>query len=160
MQRQVLDYLYAQGELVFAVFPGSPAPNEALEKFALALNAGASFVIFDFAHGTPENAPVPLADLFTRVLTNAELQSIEDMKAQGFVFGGYGSIDHSDESFRRFYHNLQSIKNIIPHAICTMPAEDPTSLDKNILEISKLVMVSAERTPSTSNTIALIFFKL
>lgn len=144
MQRQVLDYLYAQGELVMAVFPGNPVPYEALKKFALALNAGASFVLFDFANGTPENAPVPLADLFTRVLTNAELQAIEDMKAQGIVFGGYGSIDHSEESFRRFYHNLQSIKNIVPHAICTVPADDPTTLDKNILEISKLVMISAK----------------
>ena len=144
MQRQVLDYLYAQGELVMAVFPGSPVPYEALKKFALALNAGASFVLFDFAHGTQENAPVPLADLFTRVLTNAELQTIEEMKQQGIVFGGYAAAERTEEAFRTFYHNLQSIKNIVPHAICTVPADDPTTLDKNILEISKLVMVSAE----------------
>ena len=144
MQRQVLDYLYAQGELVMAVFPGSPVPYEALKKFALALNAGASFVLFDFAHGTPENAPMPLADLFTRVLTNAELQALDNAKGQGIVFGGYGSVDRSEEAFRKFYHNLQSIKNIVPHAICVVPADDPTTLDKNILEIVKLVMVSAE----------------
>lgn len=145
MQRQVLDYLYAQGELVMAVFPGSPVPYEALKKFALALNAGASFVMFDFAHGTPETAPVPLADLFTRVLTNAELQAIEEAKGQGIVFGGYGSIERSEEAFRRFYHNLQSIKKIVPHTICVAPADDPTALDRNILEITKLVMVSAEK---------------
>ena len=56
MQRQVLDYLYAQGELVMAVFPGNPVPQEALEKFALAMNAGACFVIFDFTRTMKENA--------------------------------------------------------------------------------------------------------
>ena len=145
MQRQVLDYLYAQGELVMAVFPGSPVPQEALEKFALAMNAGACFVIFDFTRTMKEKAPLTLADLFARTLTNAELQEIEACKQGGLVFGGFATVDSSEESFRRFYHNLESIKKIVPHTICVMPADDPTALDKNVLEITKLVMVSSDK---------------
>ena len=145
MQRQVLDYLYAQGELVMAVFPGNPVPQEALEKFALAMNAGACFVIFDFTRTMKEKAPLTLADLFARTLTNAELQEIEACKQGGLVFGGFATADSSEESFRRFYHNLESIKKIVPHTICEMPADDPTALDKNILEITKLVMVSSDK---------------
>ena len=145
MQRQVLDYLYAQGELVMAVFPGNPVPQEALEKFALAMNAGACFVIFDFTRTMKEKAPLTLADLFARTLTNAELQEIEACKQGGLVFGGFATADSSEESFRRFYHNLESIKKIVPHTICVMPADDPTALDKNILEITKLVMVSSDK---------------
>ena len=145
MQRQVLDYLYAQGELVMAVFPGNPVPQEALEKFALAMNAGACFVIFDFTRTMKEKAPLTLADLFARTLTNAELQEIEACKQGGLVFGGFATADSSEESFRRFYHNLESIKKIVPHTICVMPADDPTALDKNVLEITKLVMVSSDK---------------
>ncbi len=145
MQRQVLDYLYAQGELVMAVFPGNPVPQEALEKFALAMNAGACFVIFDFTRTMKEKAPLTLADLFARTLTNAELQEIEACKQGGLVFGGFATADSSEESFRRFYHNLESIKKIVPHTICVMPADDPTALDKNILEITKLVIVSSDK---------------
>ena len=145
MQRQVLDYLYAQGELVMAVFPGNPVPEEALEKFALAMNAGACFVIFDFTRTMKEKAPLTLADLFARTLTNAELQEIEACKQGGLVFGGFATADSSEESFRRFYHNLESIKKIVPHTICVMPADDPTALDKNILEITKLVIVSSDK---------------
>ena len=144
MQRQVLDYLYAQGELVMAVFPGSRIPQEALEKFALAMNAGACFVVFDFTRTMKEKAPLTLADLFTRTLTKAELQEIEAGKQDGLVFGGFATADSSEESFRKFYRNLESIKKIVPHTICVMPADDPTALDKNIVEISKLVMVSAD----------------
>lgn len=145
MQRQVLDYLYAQGELVIAVFPGSRIPQEALEKFALAMNAGACFVVFDFTRTMNEKAPLTLADLFTRTLTKAELQEIEAGKQDGLVFGGFATADSSEESFRRFYHNLESIKKIVPHTICVMPADDPTALDKNVLEITKLVMVSSDK---------------
>ena len=99
MQRQVLNYLYAQGELVFAVFPGSPAPQEALEKFALALNAGASFVVFDFSQKRESNTGIPLKDLFTRILNNDELQSLEGAKQAGLVFAGFGTLDITEEHF-------------------------------------------------------------
>ena len=60
MQREVLNYLYAQGELVLAIFPGIPAPREALEKYALALNAGASFVLLDYSRRDDGNTGIPL----------------------------------------------------------------------------------------------------
>ncbi len=141
MQRQVLDYLYAQGELVFAVFPGSPAPNEALEKFALALNAGASFVVFDFSQKRESNTGIPLKDLFTRILSNDELQSLEGAKQAGLVFAGYGVLDITEEHFRKFYHNLQLIKKMVPHAVGILPGDDPTVIDEKILEIAKIVLV-------------------
>jgi murein DD-endopeptidase MepM/ murein hydrolase activator NlpD len=141
MQRQVLDYLYAQGELVFAVFPGSPAPCEALEKFALALNAGASFVVFDFSQKRESNTGIPLKDLFTRILSNDELQSLEGAKQAGLVFAGFGTLDITEEHFRTFYHNLQLIKKMVPHTVGILPGDDPTVIDEKILEIAKIVLV-------------------
>lgn len=146
MQRQVLDYLYAQGELVFAVFPGSPAPYEALEKFALALNAGASFVVFDFSQKREGNTGIPLKDLFTRILNNDELQSLEGAKQAGLVFAGYGVIDITEEHFRKFYHNLQLIKKMVPHTVGILPGDDPTALDEKILDIAKIVLVGGNST--------------
>ena len=146
MQRQVLDYLYAQGELVFAVFPGSPAPNEALEKFALALNAGASFVVFDFSQKREGNTGIPLKDLFTRILNNDELQSLEGAKQAGLVFAGFGTLDITEEHFRTFYHNLQLIKKMVPHTVGILPGDDPTALDEKILDISKIVLVGGNST--------------
>lgn len=146
MQRQVLDYLYAQGELVFAVFPGSPAPYEALEKFALALNAGASFVVFDFSQKREGNTGIPLKDLFTRILNNDELQSLEGAKQAGLVFAGYGVIDITEEHFRKFYHNLQLIKKMVPHTVGILPGEDPTAIDEKILGIAKIVLVGGNST--------------
>ena len=146
MQRQVLDYLYAQGELVFAVFPGSPAPCEALEKFALALNAGASFVVFDFSQKREGNTGIPLKDLFTRILNNDELQSLEGAKQAGLVFAGFGTLDITEEHFRTFYHNLQLIKKMVPHTVGILPGDDPTALDEKILDISKIVLVGGNST--------------
>lgn len=146
MQRQVLDYLYAQGELVFAVFPGSPAPCEALEKFALALNAGASFVVFDFSQKREGNTGIPLKDLFTRILNNDELQSLESAKQAGLVFAGFGTLDITEEHFRTFYHNLQLIKKMVPHTVGILPGDDPTALDEKILDIAKIVLVGGNST--------------
>ena len=146
MQRQVLDYLYAQGELVFAVFPGSPAPCEALEKFALALNAGASFVVFDFSQKREGNTGIPLKDLFTRILNNDELQSLEGAKQAGLVFAGFGTLDITEEHFRTFYHNLQLIKKMVPHTVGILPGDDPTALDEKILDIAKIVLVGGNST--------------
>ena len=146
MQRQVLDYLYAQGELVFAVFPGSPTPCEALEKFALALNAGASFVVFDFSQKREGNTGIPLKDLFTRILNNDELQSLEGAKQAGLVFAGFGTFDITEEHFRTFYHNLQLIKKMVPHTVGILPGDDPTALDEKILGIAKIVLVGGNST--------------
>lgn len=146
MQRQVLDYLYAQGELVFAVFPGSPAPCEALEKFALALNAGASFVVFDFSKKREGNTGIPLKDLFSRTLNNDELQSLEGAKQAGLVFAGFGTFDITEEHFRTFYHNLQLIKKMVPHTVGILPGDDPTALDEKILDIAKIVLVGGNST--------------
>ena len=146
MQRQVLNDLYAQGEMVLAVFPGNPAPYEALEKFALALNAGASFVVFDFALKTEGNTGIPLQDLFTRNLSNEELQALDAKKKEGLVFAGFGTLDQSEEGFRKFYQNLQLIKKFVPHTLGILPGDDPTTIDGKILDIAKLAIVDGKNT--------------
>ena len=144
MQRQVLEYLYAQGEIVLAVFPENRIPDEALEKIALALNAGACFVVFDFARKGDGNTGIPLEDLFTRTLTNAELQDLESKKQAGLVFAGFGRPDDSEEGFRRFYHNLQLIAKIVPHAVGILPGDDPALIDPKIVGLSKAVLVGTQ----------------
>lgn len=138
---------------MFAVFPGSPAPYEALEKFALALNAGASFVVFDFSQKREGNTGIPLKDLFTRVLSNDELQTLEGAKQAGLVFAGYGVLDITEEHFRKFYHNLQLIKKMVPHTVGILPGDDPTVIDEKILDIAKIVLVGG---PNTDEAAAFI----
>ena len=146
MQRQVLEYLYAQGELVLAVFPGSSTPSETLNKFALAMNAGACFVVFDFASKGDGNTGIPLEDLFTRTLTNTELQRFDESKSSGLVFAGYSKPDDSEEAFRKFYHNLQLITRIVPHTLGILPGDDPAHIDPKITNLSKAVLVGTENT--------------
>jgi len=152
MQRQVLDYLYAQGELVLAVFPGISAPVEALKKFALALNAGASFVLFDFSSRGESNTGIPLDDLFCKTLSNDELEKLEKTKESGLVFAGSGELDISEDSFRTFYHNLLLIKKLVPHALAKIP-DDPTRIDAKLLAISKIIIVDS---PHTDESAALV----
>lgn len=145
MQREVLDYLYAQGDLVLTVFPGTGIPLEALTKFALALNAGASFVLFDFSGRTENNAPTTLAELFSKTLSEDNLKIIERERAQGFIFSGFESVPDTEEAFRKFYHNLQLIKKFIPHTVGILPGDNPTQVDGKIVEASKVVIVDSDK---------------
>ena len=145
MQREVLDYLYAQGELVLAIFPGIPAPREALEKYALALNAGASFVLFDYSRRGDGNTGIALADLYTRFLTNEELQDLKEKAAGGLVFGGFSAPPDSEENFRLFYRNLQQIKAITPHVVGVFAGDELEAIDPKLIGIAKLILVDAEK---------------
>ena len=145
MQREVLDYLYAQGELVLAIFPGIPAPREALEKYALALNAGASFVLFDYSRRGDGNTGIALADLYTRFLTNEELQDLKEKAAGGLVFGGFSAPPDSEENFRLFYRNLQQIKAITPHVVGVFAGDELETIDSKLIGIAKLILVDAEK---------------
>ena len=120
-------------------------PTEALKKFALALNAGASFVIFDFSARGESNTGITLDDLFERSLTNEEIQTLKETKQDGFVFAGSGNFSSDEEPFRRFYHNLILIKNIVPHALGILNT-DPTAVDPKLLEISKIIIVDSSDT--------------
>ena len=117
-------------------------PWDALKKFALALNAGASFVIFDFSTRGKGNTGIPLDDLFTRVLSNDEIASIEANKQDGLIFAGSGSFTIDDEHFRKFYHNFLQIKKIVPHTIGILKS-DPSSIDTRIVNISKVIVLDA-----------------
>lgn len=150
MQREVLNYLYAQGELVLAIFPGIPAPREALEKYALALNAGASFVLLDYSRRDDGNTGIPLADLYTRFLTNEELQDLKEKAASGLVFGGFAAPPDSEESFRLFYRNLQQIKAITPHVVGLFAGEEIEGIDPKLVGIAKVILVDAEKSDEAS----------
>ncbi|WP_290724568.1 M23 family metallopeptidase [Fibrobacter sp. UBA2449] len=150
MQREVLDYLYAQGELVLAIFPGNPAPREALEKYALALNAGASFVLFDYSRSNNGNTGIALADLYTRALTNDELQTLQAKAASGLVFGGFSAPPNSEESFRLFYRNLQQIKAITPHVVGLFSGKSTENIDSNLVHIAKLILIGCENADDAS----------
>ena len=66
MQRKVLENLYDQGGFtLYAISDEDVLPTEALQKFALALNAGARFVVIDFTGKRPfaGNAPLQAVDL-------------------------------------------------------------------------------------------------
>lgn len=121
-------------------------PWDALKKFALALNAGASFVVFDFSQKREGNTGIPLKDIFSRILNNDELQSLEGAKQAGLVFAGFGTFDITEEHFRTFYHNLQLIKKMVPHTVGILPGDDPTALDEKILDIAKIVLVGGNST--------------
>ena len=73
MQRKVLESLYSQGGLtLFAIVDADEMPLEALHKFALALNAGAHFIVLDFSGRQllAGNAPFPSQELFKKELNN------------------------------------------------------------------------------------------
>lgn len=101
MQRKVLDNLYRQGGLTLFAFPCEQAdtqksaiPLESLQNLALALNAGASFVLMDFSGKHPFNDTV--------------------LKR---------SLPENDDQFRELYHLLQEIKKTTPQIIGLLPQE-------------------------------------
>lgn len=101
MQRKVLDNLYRQGGLTLFAFPSDPSvssktdvPLESLQNLALALNAGASFVLIDFSGSNP----------FEESTLKRKLP-------------------RDDDQFRELYHELQELKKKSPQLIGILPTE-------------------------------------
>lgn len=142
MQRKVLNYLYNQGELTFFAFPGEESDYETLEKFALAMNAGARFVLFDFTGKRDSDTGVTLATLFQKHLSEEELAILNDESRQGFTFGGFASDIDSEEDFRKFYYNLQLIKKSIPHTVALLPGDEPKIANMHVFDIARAVIIA------------------
>lgn len=100
MQRKVLDNLYRQGGLTLFAFPGESVsgktdiPLASLQKMALALNAGASFVLMDFTKSFPFEE--------TTIKRN---------------------LPQDDNQFRELYHELQDLKKTTAQVIGILPPE-------------------------------------
>lgn len=147
MQRRVLDYLYEQGGLTLFAFPGAEADYEALERFALAQNAGARFVVIDFTRKRDGNTGIPASVLFERPFTEEELTPLKtgcpaDEHGQGFVFAGFGECDKSENAFRTFYHNIELIRKSIPHIVVILPSTDIRDCNENIFKVSRVTVIT------------------
>ena len=156
MQRKVLDYLYNQGGLTLVAFPGETEIDfEALQKFALALNAGARFVVIDLSsryHGT---APISTDDLFLKPLGEKlidELTQLDD--GCGYITPKIGHVPEDENSFRNFFHNIEQIKKKIPHVIAVLPTDEINGGCDRILSICRLLILSANSAATASNYLA------
>lgn len=144
MQRKVLDYLYNQGGLTLIAYPGEDKINfEALQKFALALNAGARFVVVDLSTKFHGNAPISSDDLFQKTLTEKDLEKLYLEDGNGYILSKFGSIPEDEASFRVFFHNLELLKKKVPHIVIVLPSEELTEGCERILSIGRLLILSA-----------------
>ena len=145
MQKQVLEYLSRQGGLILYTAFGKEINLEALEKVALALNAGAPFVVLDFS-GQLESrgTTIPVSNLFEHILRNKELETLVQEDAGNLVLGGRSLPVESDENFRKFYHNLEEIKKYRPYIIGVISSDvAPENIEK-IGSITKCLIVDAK----------------
>ena len=149
MQRRVLNYLYNQGELTFFAFPGEAPDDEALEKFALAQNAGARFILLDFT-GREGDTGISLAELFVSHLAEDRLALFDDPERKRFVFGGFEKPTDSEEAFRTFYYNLQLLKNKVAHIVALLPGDEPRTGNSHVLSIAKAVVIAGSNAKEAS----------
>ena len=149
MQRKVLDYLCKQGGLGLFAFPGDQVDFESIDKVALALNAGAPFVIMDFSHKSllPGNH---LRTFFKRKLTDEELEFIRDSK-EGLVFRLSKEMGLDAElNFRIFYRNLEAVRSIVPFIFAILPDELSNAQFKRIADVAKVVIIAGSNREAAS----------
>lgn len=150
MQRRVLNYLYDQGGLTLFAFPGEETDYEALERFALAQNAGARFVLFDFTGKRDGNTGILLNELFQKTLTEESFKQLELKEANGWIFGGFGQIDKSDEGFRIFYHNLELLKKKVRNIVALLPSDDPSACNPYLFKIARVTVIGGSQVKEAS----------
>lgn len=145
MQRKVLDYLYNQGGLTLVAFPGETKINfDALQKFALALNAGARFIVVDLSAKYYGDAPISSDDLFQKIITEKDLEklSLED-EGSGYITSKLGSIPEEETCFRNFFHNIELLKKKVPHIVAVLPCDEINEGCERIFTIGRLLILSA-----------------
>ena len=151
MQRRVLESLYSQGGFtLFAISDEDDLPVEALEKFALALNAGARFIVVDFSarRRLDANAPVQTSDLLHRILDDSAIDEINAVDGN-ILISGTAALPASDSEFRALYHNIKRLEMIAPQVIGIMSAEKTENVG-NLIEISRaLIMHVTEKSIRT-----------
>ena len=152
MQHKVLNDLYKQGGVTCFVFPAeNEVPLEALQNLALALNAGARFMVMDFSghNSLKGNAPLRPQDLFEKALDQDVLEKIKD-GSDSWTITGTRTFPQDDSQFRNLYHNLQQIKGSIAQLIAILP-EDLNDQEANYAKlISRLVVIDGESVAEAS----------
>ena len=150
MQRRVLDYLYNQGGLTVFAFPGETPDYEALERFALAQNAGARFVVLDLTAKHDGNTSFTVNMLFERFLTEDDIKSIEAQTNDGWIFGGFSKVDDSESAFRTFYHNVEFLKKKIAHIVVVLPSDEAKACHDYIFHIARAVIIAGNNAEAAS----------
>lgn len=144
MQRKVLDFLFRQGGLTLFALPEESENNgEALKKFALALNAGARFVLVDFTgklfDGT---APIPTQSLFQKELNESDIAEIAAVK-ENLVFAGIKALPKTETDFRTFYHNLKKLQGIAPQVAGIVSTSDIEGVG-HLISIARVLILPVE----------------
>lgn len=124
MQNKVLENLFQQGGLTLFTFPGETEfHGEALQNVALALNAGARFLLVDFSGKliSNSNGPISTQDLLSRPISKKELDQLNE--SSGWIISGGKSFPSSDDEFRSLYHNLKILHEAVPQVVGLLPAE-------------------------------------
>ena len=145
MQKKVLESLYRQGGLtLFAIADEDEMPLEALQKFALALNAGARFIVLDFSGrlGLDGNAPIQTLDLSRKILDDSDIEQISGVAAvDGHVtFAGVKALPSSDADYRTLYHNIRKLEKITPQVIGIV-SSDETENAGNLVSMARLLIM-------------------
>lgn len=142
MQRKVLENLYNQGGFtLFAISDEEALPTEALQKFALALNAGARFVVIDFTGKRPleGNAPIQAGDLSKKILTAEDINHISSSDTN-ITITGTNALPTSDSEFRTLYHNIKSLEKIAPQVIGIISTEQVENVGL-LVSMARLLMM-------------------
>lgn len=151
MQRKVLESLYNQGGLtLFAISDDEVLPTEALHKFALALNAGARFVVIDFTGKRPfeGNAPIQAGDLSKKILTAEDINHIASSDTN-ITITGTNALPTSDSEFRTLYHNIRSLETIAPQLIGIISTEQVENVG-HLVSMARLLIMHVTPTSMKS----------
>jgi len=151
MQRKVLESLYNQGGLsLFAISDEETLPTEALHKFALALNAGARFVVIDFTGKRPfeGNAPFQTSDLSQKLLTTEDIAKISSTNAN-ITFAGTKALPSSDGEFRTLYQNIKNLEKIAPQVIGIISTEQVENVG-HLVSMARLLIMHVTPTSMKS----------
>lgn len=147
MQRKVLDFLFTQGGFtLFAIPDKSEFDVASLKKFALALNAGARFVLVDFSGEHFEgNAPISTLSLFQKELNEIDTEELSTA-GDNVIISDIKALPKTDVEFRTFYHNLKKLQKIAPQVIGIVSAKDTENVGK-LISIARVLIV-----PTASDT--------
>lgn len=152
MQRKVLNDLYRQGGVTSFAFPGeNEIPLNALQDLALALNAGARFMVIDFSgkNAFKNDAPIEVRDLFEKPLSQEITNKLISGRSS-WTLTGPRAFPEDDDQFRNLYHNLQHIKKAIAQIVVVLPRDLNDGEAYYAKLISRLVVIDGESVEEAS----------
>lgn len=152
MQRKVLNDLYRQGGVTSFAFPGeNEIPLEPLQNLALALNAGARFMVIDFSgkNHLKGDAPIEVQALFEKLLPQEILNKLNS-ESSGWTVTGSRAFPKDDDQFRNLYHNLQHIKKAIAQVVVILPLDINDEEAYYAKLISRLIVIDGDSVSEAS----------